>query len=169
LAEIPINHTQPAGHHYLTGAGAIQPTLWESSPGQVHAMLRTTAGLIFRSDSTDYGRTWCQAYPTPWPNNNSGIDLVQNEHHLYLILNPVSGNWAARYPLVVWQSGDNGLTFQPLITLEEVLDPDSPDWIKVKPEFSYPAAVVKGGRLYLSYTHLRRQIAYCEIDLQANQ
>ncbi|WP_052737040.1 exo-alpha-sialidase [Paenibacillus algorifonticola] len=39
-------------------------------------LLRSTEGFIFRSDSNDDGRTWCQAYPTPLPNNNSGIDVV---------------------------------------------------------------------------------------------
>ena len=167
LSAIPINHTRPEGPHYLDGAGAIQPTLWESRPGQVHALLRTTSGLIFRSDSVDSGRSWCLAYATPWPNNNSGIDLAQDGQTLYLVLNPVSGNWAARYPLVVWRSSDNSLSFQPFAVLDDVVDPDSPDWMNVKPEFSYPATVVKDSRLYISYTYLRRQIAFCEIDLHA--
>lgn len=38
------------------GKGIIQPTLWESEPGHVHMLLRSTAGRIFRSDSTDGGK-----------------------------------------------------------------------------------------------------------------
>ena len=45
-------------------------------PGHVHAMMRSTRGKIYRSDSTDYGRSWCPAYATTLPNNNSGIDVV---------------------------------------------------------------------------------------------
>ena len=37
------------------GKGVIQPTLWESEPGVVHMLLRSTAGRIYRSDST---RRW---------------------------------------------------------------------------------------------------------------
>ncbi len=36
--------------------GLIQPTLWESAPGRVHMLLRSTVGAIYRSDSEDYGR-----------------------------------------------------------------------------------------------------------------
>lgn len=57
------------------GRGVIQPTLWESSPGTVHMLLRSTEGSIYRSDSTDGGVSWCPPYDTGLPNNNSGIDL----------------------------------------------------------------------------------------------
>ena len=42
----------------------IQPTLWESEPGVIHMLLRSNAGRIYRSDSTDGGRSWCAMYPT---------------------------------------------------------------------------------------------------------
>jgi predicted neuraminidase len=32
------------------GPGAIQPTFWESEPGKVHALLRTGAGTVWRTD-----------------------------------------------------------------------------------------------------------------------
>ncbi|HEX5023942.1 MAG TPA: sialidase family protein, partial [Agriterribacter sp.] len=35
------------------GKGVIQPTLWESAPGKVHMLLRSSEGAIFRSDSED--------------------------------------------------------------------------------------------------------------------
>ena len=56
----------------------IQPTLWEDSTG-VHMLIRSNAGKIYKSDSTDFGMTWCKAYETPYPNPNSGIDLVKLE------------------------------------------------------------------------------------------
>ena len=57
--------------------GAIQPTFWESEPGKVHALLRTTGGCIGRADSEDYGRTWTPVRRTDLPNNNSGIDALR--------------------------------------------------------------------------------------------
>ena len=54
----------------------IQPTLWQSEDGNVHMLTRTSRGRIYRSDSSDEGETWCRAYRTKMPNNNSGIDLV---------------------------------------------------------------------------------------------
>jgi predicted neuraminidase len=48
----------------IKGKGIIQPTLWEYPKGHVHALLRSSEGVIYRSDSKDYGKTWSQAYKT---------------------------------------------------------------------------------------------------------
>lgn len=159
----------PANH--MTGKGAIQPTIWESTAGNIHALLRTTSGYVFRSDSEDYGRSWSTAYATLIPNNNSGIDVAKLDGKLYLVLNPVSGNWADRTPIVVMRSTDNGHTFDPYVILEDMKeDPraatsDKPpeDNRKHTAEFSYPAIVAHAGKLHITYTYLRRSIAYHEI------
>ena len=161
------NLTRPDMPDYITGKGAIQPTLWTSGEGKIHAMLRTSAGYIYRSDSDDYGRSWCTAYSTGLPNNNSGIDLAQLDGCLYLVMNPVSGDWADRTPLVIMKSVDNGNTFEHYLTLEDMqMDPNIPVPKKNRrysAEFSYPAIVAAGGKLHVTYTYLRRQIAYWEI------
>ena len=97
-------------------AGAIQPTLWQSGDGSVHALLRSSEGFVLRSDSPDEGETWCPAYSTGLPNNNSGLDLVRlRDGRIILCLNPVSGNWAARSPLALYVSQDDGGSFAELI------------------------------------------------------
>ncbi|MGI6239425.1 MAG: sialidase family protein [Christensenellales bacterium] len=152
--------------HYMPGLGAIQPALWEGSAGKIHALLRTTAGFIFRSDSEDYGRSWCMAYNTRLPNNNSGIDLAKLDGKLYLVMNPVSGNWADRTPLVIMRSTDGGKTFDPYATLEDGKDDprtEPRENRRYTAEFSYPAIVAKSGKLHVTYTHMRRQICYREI------
>lgn len=168
---IPMD-TAPEGasaeKNVITGKGAIQPTLWESAPGHIHALLRTTQGHIFRSDSIDYGRTWCRAYNTGLPNNNSGIDIAQLDGRLYLAMNPVSGNWADRTPLAIMTSDDNGQSFTDFLTLEdEKNDPmlDAPSGSRrYTAEFSYPAIVARDGRLHVTYTYLRRNICYRMIE-----
>ncbi len=135
----------------------IQPTLWESSPGTVHAMMRTSAGWIYRSDSHDSGETWCEAYSTGLPNNNSGIDAVMiTDGRLFLVSNPVGDNWGERSPLTLQVSYDNGKTFETVLTLEEE---------KKDSEFSYPAVTYLNGRLYVTYTWERLNIVCCEIEL----
>ena len=162
LSRIPMNLTDPARPDYISGDGAIQPTLWESEPGHIHALLRTTCGYIFRSDSTDYGKTWCQAYNTGLPNNHSGIDIVRHGDTLYLALNPISGLWAARTPLVIYRSRDNGVTFTPFITLADRLtDPRTGDTA----EFSYPSLAIADDVLYVTHTSMRRQILFHKIPL----
>ena len=37
----------------VPGKGVIQPTLWESAPGKVHLLARSTGGVVCRADSDD--------------------------------------------------------------------------------------------------------------------
>jgi len=135
--------------------GVIQPTLWESEPGRVHMLLRTTEDTIFRSDSADGGRSWCQAYSIGLPNNNSGIDLAQmNDETLALVYNPVSGRWGPRTPLVVRFSSDNGMSWGGEFVLE-----------KEPGEYSYPAIVADGETLHITYTWNRERIAYWKLTV----
>lgn len=139
------------------GQGVIQPTLWESEPGTVHMLLRSTEGCIYRSDSKDAGKTWSQAYPTSLPNNNSGIDLTRLDNGmLVLVYNPVDINWGPRSPLVVSTSCDNAKTWKDTFVLEN--DKDC--------EFSYPAIVSKGNEIFISYTWKRERIAYWNLLIE---
>ncbi|UJF35621.1 exo-alpha-sialidase [Paenibacillus hexagrammi] len=49
------SETVPLNRDKFTGKGIIQPTLWESAPGIVHMLTRSTEGAIYRSDSSDGG------------------------------------------------------------------------------------------------------------------
>lgn len=135
------------------GKGMIQPTLWESAPGRVHALFRTTDGCIHRSDSDDDGRTWSTAYATALPNNNSALDVARlADGTLALACNPVAGNWAERTPLSLLFSQDDGATWPVRVDVES-----GPG------EFSYPAIVASGEGLALCYTWNRRRIAFARI------
>lgn len=141
------------------GKGLIQPTLWESSPGRVHALFRSTDGRVHRSDSDDDGRTWSPARATTLPNNNSGLDVARlPDGRLALACNPVAGNWAARTPISVLFSDDEGETWPERVDVET-----GPG------ELSYPALVVAPGApgdgpgLALAYTWNRRRIAFAWI------
>ena len=140
-------------------AGAIQPTLWQSDDGTVHALMRSSEGCILRSDSADDGETWSPARRTELANNNSGIDLVRHaDGRVFLCCNPVPGDWAARTPLALFVSTDDGARFTELMKLE--LQPG---------EYSYPAIVCEGDRLFVFYTWNRRGMAYWEIDLERRE
>ncbi|MCE0495637.1 sialidase family protein [Vibrio salinus] len=129
--------------------GVIQPTLWESKPGNVHMLMRSTRGAIYRSDSDDYGRSWCEAYATSLPNNNSGLDLASDSKRLFLVYNPVASNWGARTPLSISISFDNGVSWSSPTHLETE-----------KGEFSYPAIVYREGVIHITYTSNRETIIY---------
>ena len=141
----------------FSGKGLIQPALWESAPGIVHALFRSTDGRTHRSDSEDDGRTWSTAYPIEVPNNNSGLDLVRMSNGVIaLVCNPVAGNWAARTPLSLLLSGDNGRSWPERVEIET-----GPG------EFSYPSIIEAEAGLGISYTWNRRRIAVATIASDA--
>ena len=128
--------------------GIIQPTVWESETG-VHALMRSTEGVIYRTDSAN-GVLWCEPYPTAMPNNNSGIDLVRlPDGRLILACNPVSKNWGARTPISLYVSEDDGAQFNLLTHLTTMPG-----------EYSYPALRYEDGLLHVTYTWNRRTVQY---------
>lgn len=143
----------PFDHSGCTGKGVIQPTLWESAPGQVHMLLRSTGGRVCRSDSADGGRTWSEIVPTNLPNNNSGLDVARlADGRLALICNPVGDR--ERTPLSILFSHNNGLTWPERIDLET--EPG---------EYSYPAIIpTADGGLAVTYTWRRERIVWAKVE-----
>ena len=138
--------------------GMIQPTIWQDSEGIVHAMFRTNCGRIYRSDSADLGRTWSEAYSTGLMNNYSGIDCVMTDDgRLWLVHTPAG--MKVRNSLILSVSEDNGKTWKDVMTLEKS--------INLAAEYSYPAIIAEGNKLYITYTHSRKTINYAFIEYQA--
>lgn len=135
----------------------IQPTLWEDSEGGIHAMFRTKAGYIYRSDSFDGGFTWSEAYATELMNNNSGIDCVTTDNGwLWLVHNPI-GIEGFRNKLALSVSKDNGETWENVVMLED-------NTLNLFAEYSYPAIIAEGNTLYITYTYTRTTINYAFIQ-----
>ncbi|MBV7338876.1 exo-alpha-sialidase [Chloroflexi bacterium TSY] len=130
------------------GKAVIQPTLWESEPGHVHMLMRSTCGLICRSDSRDDGRTWSPIYATELPNNNSGLDIARlYDGTLALVCNPVAER--VRTPLSILLSFDNGHTWPRRLDIES--EPG---------EYSYPAIIPTPVGMAITYTWRRERIAF---------
>ena len=140
------------------GRGVIQPSLWQSADGGVHMLLRSSEGFVYKADSADEGESWTAAYPLTLPNNNSGLDLVRLEDgSLLLVCNPVAANWGTRSPLSLFISEDEGTNWTKLGDLETE-----------KAEYSYPAIIMVGEDVYLSYTYKRENIAVVRVNLEKN-
>lgn len=138
--------------------GVIQPALWESESGKVHMLLRSSTGVICRSDSEDYGKTWSPVYKTTLPNPNSGIDVTRLEDNtLVLIFNPASENWGARSPISAAASRDNGYTWDPILELERG---------DVEDEFSYPSVISFSDTVVVTYTWKRERIAFVQLKIK---
>jgi predicted neuraminidase len=143
-----------SGNHF----GLIQPSLWESAPGKVHMLLRSNNGLIYRSDSEDNGQTWCKAYATELPNNNSGIDMAKlNDGTLALVYNFSTENWGDRCKLLLAFSRDNGQTWpeKRILDYSPVKETNG-----LKIEFSYPAIIPLDQGLAITYTLHRKNMVF---------
>jgi len=135
--------------------GIIQPALWCSAQG-IHALMRSSEGAVYRTDSSD-GTTWAEPYPIAMPNNNSGIDVERlPDGRVVLACNPVSDNWGKRSPMSLYISEDNGHTFTWLTHLTTL-----------NGEFSYPALKCDDlGQLHVTYTWRRKTVQYyCLADI----
>ena len=140
------------GDTALRNKELIQPTLWESSPGNIHMLLRSSIGYICRSDSKDYGKTWAPVYKTSLPNPNSGIDLTRLPGgELVLAYNPDGHDEGDRAPLLLALSYDNGNTWPKQLNIEDGKGDD---------EFSYPAVISYGDTVAVTYTWQRKNIAF---------
>lgn len=152
---------RPYHKQYCFGKGMIQPTLWEDETNTVHMFCRTMSSRIFRSDSQDGGKTWCTAYDTGLPNNNSGFDLARmKDGRILIVYNPRENlpNYykGARTPLVVGLSRDNGETFETIKVLEGE-----------NGNFCYPAIIVNDqNEVKITYTWNRLRIVYCSFCLE---
>ena len=148
-----IRLPEPAGER-PNPYGAIQPSLWEDEAG-VHALLRTSQGYLYRTDSEDLGRSWSQPASSGIPNNNSGIDLVKApDGTLYLACNPVGENWGARSPISLLISKDGGAHWEHLTHL-----------VTMPGEYSYPAVLWQDGCLLITHTWQRKSIQFWKIRL----
>jgi predicted neuraminidase len=144
--------TLQLNRNIITGEGVIQPAFWESKPGKVHMLMRSSSGNICRSDSEDYGKTWSPVYETNLPNNNSGIDVAHiAADTLVVIYNPVDENWGKRHPISVAVSVDNGATWPLIFDIEKGQDDT---------ELSYPDMFFEDGHLVACYTWNRERIAF---------
>ncbi len=116
--------------------------------------LRSTYGRIYRSDSADYGRTWCAPYETEMVNNNSGIDMVKLKDRLFLVCNPVENGdiSSPRSPLSIFVSEDNGVCFELFHVLE--CEPGA---------YAYPAIITDGENLHVTYTWNNKTIKYVKL------
>ncbi len=142
--------------------GVIQPTVWDSPSGNVHMMLRSTEGQIYKSDSSDWGRTWTKPYETGIPNNNSSVDVCEAGFGLLaMAYNPVAGNWAARTPISLSFSRDDGITWTSPTQIEHSF--------ASKAGFAYPSMTRSPEGLYMSYTWNRVGIRCIEIKVDASK
>eukprot|EP00047_Mylnosiga_fluctuans_P003530 m.229610 g.229610 ORF g.229610 m.229610 type:complete len:364 (+) comp11928_c0_seq1:1-1092(+) len=128
--------------------GIIQPTFFETSPGNVFALFRSGCGVLAQARSTDYGHTWPEfAESSKIVNPDAGMDGVtmvgQSDLQMLLANN---NNASHRTPLSILQSLDGGASWETLLDIET--DPNG--------SFAYPTIIQSRFNprvAYVCYTH----------------
>jgi predicted neuraminidase len=134
--------------------GIIQPTLFETGPGKLAMLCRSTRriGKVCRATSDDNGVTWTRAETIDLIHPGSGIDAVRIKDGRVVLIYNHTGR--GRTPINVGVSTDAGKTFANVIALET--EPG---------EYSYPAVIqADDGKLHVTYTWKRKRIRYVVLD-----
>lgn len=101
-----------------------EPTVCELSDGRLVMLVRVNKdGYLWRSNSEDGGRTWCEPYRTDIPNPNNKVKLISMpDGRIALIHTPVIRDMKLtdRYPLEIWISDDNMETWSYKKTLMDL-------------------------------------------------
>lgn len=145
--------------YHADGYGLWSPSLWSEGGEYVHALMRSSAGYVFRADSVDGGRTWSSAYPLNVTNSNSPIcALSLDDLRVLLLCNPASipegKARGKRTPLILYSSTTGGCTYKREAALATGYG-----------EFTYPAMKYDNGKLYILFTKNKREIMLVIIEL----
>jgi len=139
-AALRDRYGEPDPHPFAEAFRDAADGLPGATPGLVTAAADTSLAGIVRATAVSFLRA----------RDGDGV--------LALACNPVAGNWAARTPLSILFSRDNGESWPERIDLET--DPG---------EFSYPAIIETEEGLAVSYTWNRRRIAVARITLETER
>ena len=136
------------------GANVIQPTILLHGSGGIQLLLRSLAGRIQDSWSSDGGQTWTPVLATELPNPDAGIDAVTL----------VDGR-----SLLVYNHTTTGRR-----VLNVAVSPDGRNWdaaLELESshgEFSYPAVIQSAdGLVHVTYTWQRKRIRHAVLDPRA--
>lgn len=138
-----------------TPKSSIQPTVAEVEPGRLVAYMRTGDGAIYKSESTDFARTWSAPVAEPIGNPNSRVAVHKlASGNLVLAYNP----WVEhRSPMRLSLSPDKGRTWENTVDVEA----------QSGPQFTYPVLTQSSdGFIHMVYSYNRNNIRHVVFNEQ---
>lgn len=124
-------------------ARCLQPALVQISDNRLLAFLRSDTPRIWKTVSSDNGKTWGSPEETELRHNDSGVDVVRLQSgRMLLVFNDVADR-EIRTPLSMAVSEDEGRTWSKPVVLD---DADG--------DFCYPAVIqTADGTIHVAYTY----------------
>lgn len=139
--------------------GLIEPSIIELKSGRLVMLMRAEwGGFLWRSDSDDGGKTWCDAYCTDIPNPSTMAKLIRvPDGRIVLIHNNSCGVVGQkpknRDPLSIWVSNDE---MESWYIKEDIATGGS---------LAYPHPMIRDdGKLVFVYDFDRRTVRYVEVE-----
>ena len=158
----------------VTGFSPDEPILWPLEDGRFTALYRDNGGSqrLFRSASSDGGRTWTAPEPTNFPNATSKIFSLKTSRGFRILISnarPAVG----RRELHLSVSTDDR-TFTRMALLDIPSPPKTPELEKLWPKFrqgvaslQYPHAIEHEGRLHITFSRNKWQTEVFSVPLDA--
>lgn len=170
MSRRPHNYKRTGVHFLVGGVGGIdqwesfpvigssselaaeEPLWWTLPDGSLAAMFRDNqrSGYLYRSQSTDNGRTWSRPVKTNFPDATSKIFGLQLKDGRYVLVS--NANPRRRDPLVLSIS-DDGLVF------------DRMGYLVGDRRVDYPHAIEHGGCLIVAFSGGKQSVEVLKIRL----
>jgi predicted neuraminidase len=128
---------------------AVEPAVYTTGPRSLGMILRTRNGLLYQATSADNGRTWSNAVPMPFSNDNCkpAALTLPNGHVVMFWNNMRLIGGPLRFPLMASLSTDRGRTWPHTVTIED-------DNVQL----DYPTAIYFEGALKIVYGYNVQQV-----------
>lgn len=159
IADDAFTTFEPGGIVNNRPLGLLEPTVIQLKDGSVVMLMRAEwGGFLWKSVSTDGGRTWSPAEQTDIPNPSSLADLMRwPDGRIFLLHNPNGGKVGgrgSRDPLAMWVSDDEMKTWSAKATLASGA------------RCAYPHALrTRDGKLLVAYDRDRRQVRVVHVNV----
>ena len=148
------------GYFSRKGGSLWEPEVIELEDGHLLMGLRSAVnGILYKTESFDYGNTWTEAVPSDIPNPGSKFVFYKVKKRIVLVNNFCTPENRNRYDLQAWVSDDLCRSWRRKLQLVKICAPsnDNPDiWENPEEEFVPQAAYPHGfaddekATLYLS-------------------
>ncbi len=138
----------------------IQPTFIIHPDNKIQMLCRSKHNTIITSWSKNNGKKWSNMDSLRVVNSNSGIDAIDINHELFLVVNnPLKhgSEWYIGRNILDVEFSKDGIQWQKLLDLEN----------HPKGEFSYPAIIQSSdNKVHILYTYNRKFIKHVSFDIR---
>lgn len=138
---------------------------YQTDDGIIHCMIRSNAGYLYCSESSNDGESWSRPYKTGFTNDSSKTFFDRLPDGRYYFVGSFSPA-ASRYPLFLCVSED-GYNFHRHYILRSQKQELKQKGMDKGGSYGYPFACIRGDTLWVIYSVMKEEIELCSIPLES--